>query len=96
MQILGDLTSEEAFVYVCGGKMKTRTGSEEEWPGLMAQSEATKKLGMTPEEWKKVWSVCGGNMYLLLNCVAEAADYDSWDKGKETGSSASSFLFVAK
>ena len=57
-------TKADAFVYVCGGKVLNRKGVVEEWPGLMAQSQKTKKLGMTPEDWEKVWSVCGGNMYL--------------------------------
>ncbi|KAG7673341.1 hypothetical protein KSW81_006555 [Nannochloris sp. 'desiccata'] len=81
VQVVGDLTSAEAFVYVCGGRVLNRKGFKEEWPGLMAQSKATKELGMIPEDWKKVWSVCGGNMYLLLNCVADATQYNSWDKG---------------
>ncbi len=83
VEVLGDLTSDEAFVYVCGGKVRNMNGFEEDWPGLMAQSEETLSLGMTPENWKKVWSVCGGNMYLLKNCVAAATQYNSWDKGKK-------------
>ena len=84
VEVLGDLTSAEAFVYVCGGKVNNREGNEEYWPGLIAQSEKTKKLGMTPEDWKKVWSVCGGNMYLLKKCVAYAKQYGSWEEGKQT------------
>ena len=87
VEVLGDLTSTEAFVYVCGGKVRNKRGFEEYWPGLMAQSEKTLALGMAPEDWKKVWSVCGGNMYLLQNCVSEAARSSSWDKGKQTISS---------
>ncbi|KAH7620539.1 hypothetical protein NADE_003156 [Nannochloris sp. 'desiccata'] len=81
VDVLGDLTSAEAFVYVCGGKGRNKRGFEEDWPGLMSQSEQTLALGMTPEDWKKVWSVCGGNMYLLQNCVTEATRSSSWDKG---------------
>ncbi|KAG7667229.1 hypothetical protein KSW81_000964 [Nannochloris sp. 'desiccata'] len=81
VEVLGDLTSAEAFVYVCGGKVDNREGNEESWPGVIAQSEQTLALGMTPEDWKKVWSVCGGNMYLLKNCVDYAKQYGSWDKG---------------
>ncbi|KAH7619102.1 hypothetical protein NADE_005949 [Nannochloris sp. 'desiccata'] len=80
-EVLGDLTSAEAFVYVCGGKVSNRKGAVEDWPGLMAQSEETRDLGMTPEEWKEVWSVCGGNMHLLRICVAYATQYKSWDEG---------------
>ncbi|KAG7672245.1 hypothetical protein NADE_000081 [Nannochloris sp. 'desiccata'] len=36
---------------------------------------------MTPEDWKKVWSVCGGNIQLLKVCVAYAMQSNSWDKG---------------
>ena len=82
-EVLGDLTSAEAFVYVCGGKVTNRNGVEEDWPGLMAQSEETKKLRMTPEDWKNVWSVCGGNVHLLRNCVAYAKEFNSWDLGKK-------------
>ena len=64
VEVLGDLTSKEAFVFLCGGKVRNRKGFEEDWSGLMAQSEETLALGMTPEDWKLVWSVCGGNMYL--------------------------------
>ena len=39
VDVLGDLTSVEAFVYVCGGKVRNKRGFEENWPGLMAQSE---------------------------------------------------------
>ena len=83
VEVLGDLTSDEAFVYVCGGKVRNRNGFEEDWPGLMAQSAETLALGMTPEDWKKVWAVCGGNMYLLKYCVASATQYNSWDEGKK-------------
>ena len=84
VQVLGDLTSAEAFAYVCGGKVLNRSGGVEEWPGLIAQSEETLALGMTPDEWKKVWSVCGGNIYLLQNCVADASQYKSWEQGKKS------------
>jgi hypothetical protein len=96
VEVLGDLTSAEAFVYVCGGKVHSREGAEEDWPGLMAQSEETLALGMTPEDWKKVWSVCGGNIFLLKNCVAYAKQYKSWDKGKETVSSSFILGFCQK
>jgi hypothetical protein len=81
-QVLGDLTSAEAFVYVCGGKVLNRWGTEEDWPGLIAQSAETLALGMTPEDWKKVWSVCGGNIHLLKICVGYAKQSKSWEKGK--------------
>ena len=87
VEVVGDLRSAEAFVYVCGGEVRTTDGALEKWPGLIAQSEETKKLGMAPEDWKKVWSVCGGNMHLLRNCVDYAKQYKSWDKGKKIGSS---------
>ncbi|KAH7620754.1 hypothetical protein NADE_003367 [Nannochloris sp. 'desiccata'] len=80
-QVLGDLTSAEAFVYLCGGKVLNRNGVVEAWPGLIAQSKETKKLGMTPEDWKKVWSVCGGNIQLLKVCVGYAKQSKSWEEG---------------
>ncbi len=83
VEVLGDLTSAEAFVYVCGGKVRNKEGAEEEWPGLIAQSEETLALGMTPEDWKKVWSVCGGNLHLLKNCVDRASPYTSWETRKK-------------
>ena len=82
-QVLGDLTSSEAFVYVCGGKVFNRNGVLEDWPGLIAQSKDTLALKMTPEDWKKVWFVCGGNMHLLKVCVGYAERGNSWDKGKK-------------
>ena len=82
-QVLGDLTSAEAFVYLCGGKVINRNGVLEDWPGLLAQSKATKELGMTPEDWKEVWSVCGGNIHLLKICVAYAEESNSWKEGKK-------------
>ena len=39
MEVLGDLTSKEAFVYVCGGKVDNRKGFKEDWKGLMARSQ---------------------------------------------------------
>jgi hypothetical protein len=84
VEVVGDLTSAEAFVYICGGKVLSKEGVEEDWSGLIAQSEETLALGMTPEDWKKVWSVCGGNIHLLRNCVDYAKQYKSWDKGKRT------------
>jgi hypothetical protein len=81
-EVIGDLTSAEAFLYVCGGTVLNREGAEEDWPGLIAQSEDTLALGMTPEDWKKVWSVCGGNPHLLKVCVGYAKQYNSWDEGK--------------
>ncbi|KAG7668342.1 hypothetical protein KSW81_002231 [Nannochloris sp. 'desiccata'] len=79
-QVLGDLTSAEAFVYLCGGKVLNRWGTEEDWPGLIAQSAETLGLGVTPEDWKKVWSVCGGNIHLLKVCVGYAKQCNSWEK----------------
>ena len=96
VEVLGDLTSKEAFVFLCGGKVRNRKGFEEDWSGLMAQSEETLALGMTPEDWKLVWSVCGGNMYLLKNCVDDAKQCGSWDKGKETVSNVLLFFSVTK
>ena len=69
-------------MYVCGGKVRNRKGAEEEWPGLITQSEQTLALGMTREDWQKVWSVCGGNMHLLKNCVDRASPYTSWETRK--------------
>ena len=83
VEVLGDLTSAEAFVYVCGGTMRNRKGDEEEWPGVITCSEKCLALGMTPEDWKKVWSVCGGNMCLLSDCVDYAEEYNSWEEGKK-------------
>ncbi|KAG7667027.1 hypothetical protein KSW81_000773 [Nannochloris sp. 'desiccata'] len=82
-QVLGDLTSAEAFVYLCGGKVLNRNGVLEDWPGLIAQSKEIKTLAlkMTPEDWKKVWSVCGGNIHLLKICVGYAKQSKSWEKG---------------
>lgn len=34
--------------------VKYRMGVEEDWAGLIAQSQETLDLGMTPEDWKKV------------------------------------------
>jgi hypothetical protein len=82
-KVLGDLTSAEAFVYLCGGKVLNRNGALEDWPGLIAQSEDTLALGMTPEDWKKVWSVCGGNIQLLKVCVSYATESNSWKEGKK-------------
>jgi hypothetical protein len=82
-QVLGDLTSAEAFVYVYGGQVLNKEGVEEDWPGLIAQSEQTLALGMTPKDWKKVWSVCGGNIHLLKVCVGFAEQCNSWEKGKK-------------
>ena len=82
-QVLGDLTSAEAFVYFCGGKVLNRNGVVEAWPGLIAQSKETLALGMTPEDWKKVWSVCGGNIQLLKICVTYAKQPKSWKEGKK-------------
>lgn len=81
-QVLGDLTSAEAFVYLCGGDVLNRNGAKEAWPGLISQSEKTLALGMTPEDWKEVWSVCGGNIQLLKVCVGYATQSNSWEKGK--------------
>ncbi|KAG7673557.1 hypothetical protein KSW81_006758 [Nannochloris sp. 'desiccata'] len=80
-QVVGDLTSAEAFVYLCGGKVLNRWGDEENWPGLVTQSAETLGLGMTPEDWKNVWSVCGGNIHLLKVCVGYAEQCNSWEKG---------------
>ena len=66
--------------------MRNKNGNEEEWPGLIAEFKETIALGMTPEDWKKVWSVCGGNVYLLKKCVDYARYYKSWEKGKKTAS----------
>jgi hypothetical protein len=83
VEVLGDLTSAEAFLYVCGGKVLNREGVEEDWPGVVTQSEQTLALGMTPEDWKNVWSACRGNLFLLGLCVFYAGRYKSWDEGKK-------------
>ncbi|KAG7670933.1 hypothetical protein KSW81_004363 [Nannochloris sp. 'desiccata'] len=80
-QVLGDLTSAEAFLYLCGGKVLHKEGVEEDWPGLITQSKETLDLGMTREDWKKVWSVCGGNIHLLKVCVGYAEECNSWEQG---------------
>jgi hypothetical protein len=80
--VLGDLMSAEAFVYLCGGKVLNRNGVLEDWPGLIAQSKVCLDLSMTPEDWKKVWSVCGGNIHFLKICVGYAKQSKSWDEGK--------------
>ena len=95
-QVLGDLTSVEAFAYLCGGKVLNRNGVLEDWPGLIAQSKETKKLGMTPEDWKEVWSVCGGNIHLLKVCIGYAEQSNSWKEGKKQLLVFFFVLFVAK
>ncbi|KAG7667029.1 hypothetical protein KSW81_000773 [Nannochloris sp. 'desiccata'] len=44
-------------------------------------AHVTLALKMTPEDWKKVWSVCGGNIHLLKICVGYAKQSKSWEKG---------------
>ena len=95
-QVLGDLTSAEAFVYLCGGKVLNRNGVWEDWPGLRAQSKETLALKMTPEDWKEVWSVCGGNIHLLKVCVRYAKQCNSWKEGEKLLLMLFKFLFVAK
>jgi hypothetical protein len=83
VEVVGDLTSAEAFEYVCGGEVRNKEGVKKDWPGLIAQSVDTLALGMTPEDWKKVWSVCGGNIHLLRKCVDYAMQFKSWDEGQK-------------
>jgi hypothetical protein len=94
VEVVGDLMSAEAFEYVCGGEVRDTGGGKEDWPGLIARSVDTLALGMTPDGWKKVWSVCGGNMHLLRTCVDYARQYKSWDEGKEIISS--DFILVCR
>jgi hypothetical protein len=82
-QVVGDLTSAEALMFLCGGEVLNKEGGKKDWPGLITRSKDTLALGMTPEDWKKVWSVCGGNIHLLKVCVNYAEQSNSWEKGNK-------------
>lgn len=79
VMVLGDLSQEEAKRFVRGGKMEDGNGEEEFWPGRISQYP---KLQMNDGEWKKVFKVCGGNMWDLSCCVGTAGSTGSWEKGE--------------
>ena len=77
---MGDLSPEEAYIYVHGGVIKDVNGDDVVWPGLLSQSEKTPKLD--EEDWKNVHSVCGGNIRQLDDIVRFAIKTGSWEKGR--------------
>ena len=54
--------------------------SGKDWPGLISQSAKIPEL--RKEDWEKVYATCGGNIFLLRECVKEAGNCGDWNKGK--------------
>lgn len=91
VEVLGDLTRNEALVYVRGGNEgddemwpDPRSQSEKLWAGILSQSDDAPKL--EEKDWDEVWSVCGGNVLLIQACVREAIATGSWVSGEKSAS----------
>ena len=87
VEVIGDLTEEEAKTFVLGDAgVKTDTGAETEtsarkWPGLVHMGPIKDMLPDLPEDlWEKIYARCGGNIGLLEECVIEAAIESDWEK----------------
>ncbi|KAG7673868.1 hypothetical protein KSW81_007051 [Nannochloris sp. 'desiccata'] len=69
VEVLGDLTEEEAEKFVYGD------GVEGGWRGIVNDSFNTKEdLANAKDQWSEIYQRCGGNIGLLKQCVAEARD----------------------
>lgn len=74
VDVLGDLTEEEAEKFVYGD------GVAGGWPGIInGPYESDTVPPGAQEQWPAIYERCGGNIALLERCVAEARAWGNWD-----------------
>ena len=74
VEVLGDLTEEEAHKFVYGD------GVAGGWPGIINIPSGTKQVPAGAQSyWPAIYERCGGNIGLLKQCVAEAQLVGNWD-----------------
>lgn len=72
--VLGELPENEAREFLFGDAERT-------WPGIAdnSQSETLPVPACSEDEWRKIYEHCGGNIWLLRQCVTHASGDENWD-----------------
>ena len=74
VQVVGDLTEEEAQRFFCGD------GVAGGWSGIVHDPSSPKQVPVgAQEQWPAIYERCGGNIGLLQQCVAAAREWGNWD-----------------
>jgi hypothetical protein len=98
VEVLGDLTEQEAREFVYGGAIydPAAAATEGTWPGIINDPS---KLNEVPrgaeEQWQAIFERCGGNIGLLIQCVAAARVEGNW-KGALRSLTAGPHLTIEK
>ncbi len=77
VEVLGDLTEEEAYKFVFGDGDGVVGG----WSGIINDVAPGTKAAPAGgrEKWPEIYERCGGNIMLLIGCVLEAKLWGDWD-----------------
>ena len=79
VQVLGDLTEEEAREFFLGGGVKGT------WAGIINGSSSPNSVPDGAEEhWPAIYERCGGNIGMLQQCVIEARAQGNWKDALST------------
>ena len=78
-RVFGDLPEKEARDFVFGDADKT-------WPGLVSnpQNESLPVPACSEDQWRQIYEHCGGNIWLLRQCVKNARGEEKWDGALES------------
>jgi hypothetical protein len=78
-KVLGELPEQEARDFVFGD-------AEGTWPGLVNNPdyESLPVPACSEEQWREVYEHCGGNIWLLHQCVTDARGKENWDVALES------------
>ena len=73
-EVLGELPEQEARDFVFGD-------AEGTWPGLVNNPdyESLPVPSCSEEQWREIYEHCGGNIWLLRQCVKNARGKENWD-----------------
>ena len=73
-KVLGELPEKEARDFVFGDAERT-------WPGIVnnPECESLPVPACSEDQWREIYEHCGGNIWLLRQCVKNARGEESWD-----------------
>ena len=77
VEVLGDLTEQEAREFVYGNTVYDPAAAApvETWPGIVNDPSSLIEVPRGAEEqWQAIYERCGGNIGLLIQCVAAAKE----------------------
>ncbi len=73
MEVLGDLTENEAKEFLLGD------GEKGTWAGIINEDPSSPLPPVSEEQWTEIFARCGGNILLLKSCAQDARSEGNWE-----------------